>query len=59
MDRIIVKLQNIFSRELWEKKPLLVQRHLSNYNDGWFSTEELDKILENVSIIATRRMYKL
>lgn len=35
-------------RELWEKKPLLVKRHIPNYNDGWFSTAELDRILRKV-----------
>ncbi|KAH3856909.1 hypothetical protein DPMN_099504 [Dreissena polymorpha] len=36
-----------FFSELWEKKPLLVRRHIRNYNKGWFSTEELDRILHN------------
>lgn len=39
-----------FLRELWQKKPLLVRRHISHYNDGWFSTEELDRILEKEDI---------
>ncbi|CAH1264291.1 RIOX1 [Branchiostoma lanceolatum] len=39
-----VKKEKFFS-ELWEKKPLLVKRHLESYNDGWFSTEDLTKIL--------------
>ncbi|KAJ8309443.1 hypothetical protein KUTeg_014317 [Tegillarca granosa] len=34
-----------FFKELWERKPLLVKRHLAQYNDGWFSTAELDRIL--------------
>ena len=40
-----------FLRELWERKPLLVQRHMALYNDGWFSTAELDKILREVLIL--------
>lgn len=39
-----------FFNELWQKKPLLVRRHIRNYNDGWFSTQELDKILEKEHI---------
>ncbi|XP_066279326.1 bifunctional lysine-specific demethylase and histidyl-hydroxylase NO66 [Branchiostoma lanceolatum] len=39
-----VKKEKFFS-ELWEKKPLLVKRHLESYNDGWFTTEDLTKIL--------------
>jgi Cupin superfamily protein len=38
-----------FFREIWERKPLLIRRHDSNYNKGWFSTEELDHILREVS----------
>ncbi len=34
--------------ELFEKKPLLVKRHMPSYNDGWFSTAELDTILREV-----------
>ncbi|XP_078000237.1 bifunctional lysine-specific demethylase and histidyl-hydroxylase NO66-like isoform X2 [Glandiceps talaboti] len=39
-----VKPSTFFSN-LWEKKPLLVKRHSSSYNTGWFSTEELDRIV--------------
>lgn len=39
-----------FFKELWERKPLLVRRHLENYNDGWFSTAELDRILRQENI---------
>lgn len=39
-----------FFRELWEKKPLLVKRHMRQYNDGWFSTAELDRILREENI---------
>ena len=37
--------------ELWERKPLLVKRHMATYNDGWFSTAELDRILREVRIL--------
>lgn len=40
-----------FFREIWEKKPLLVRRHNAGYNDGWFSTSELDQILRNEKIM--------
>ncbi|KAK7504202.1 hypothetical protein BaRGS_00004506 [Batillaria attramentaria] len=39
-----------FFRELWEKKPLLVKRHMPNYNQGWFSTAEFDRILRQENI---------
>ena len=38
----------MFFRDLWQKKPLLVRRHIETYNDGWFSTKELDRILKQV-----------
>ncbi|GFS24760.1 bifunctional lysine-specific demethylase and histidyl-hydroxylase NO66-like [Elysia marginata] len=44
-----VKPDRFFS-ELWEKKPLLVKRHTSNYNRSWFSTAEFDKILRQENI---------
>ncbi|KAH9499620.1 Ribosomal oxygenase 1 [Bulinus truncatus] len=44
-----VKTDRFFA-ELWEKKPLLVKRHTSDYNKGWFSTAELDKILRQENI---------
>ncbi|ELT93889.1 hypothetical protein CAPTEDRAFT_153587 [Capitella teleta] len=37
-----------FFNELWEKKPLMVKRRNPNYNNGWFSTQELDRILREV-----------
>ncbi|KAI0233822.1 hypothetical protein LSAT2_015978 [Lamellibrachia satsuma] len=48
-----------FFNELWEKKPLLVKRHMPNYNDGWFSTAELDRVMreerlhfsENIDVV--------
>lgn len=39
-----------FFSELWEKKPLLVKRHTPDYNKGWFSTAEFDKILRQENI---------
>ncbi|OWF43534.1 ribosomal oxygenase 1-like [Mizuhopecten yessoensis] len=39
-----------FFKELWEKKPLLVKRHMKQYNDGWFSTAELDRILREENL---------
>lgn len=38
-----------YYREIWEKKPLLIRRHDSSHNKGWFSTEELDRVLREVS----------
>eukprot|EP00794_Sanderia_malayensis_P020471 gene20471-22487_t len=38
-----------FFRDVWEKKPLFIKRRQPAYNDGWFSTKELDSILrENI-----------
>jgi len=45
-----VKTERFFS-ELWEKKPLLVKRHTPDYNKGWFSTAEFDKILRQENIM--------
>ncbi|XP_046577340.1 bifunctional lysine-specific demethylase and histidyl-hydroxylase NO66-like [Haliotis rubra] len=39
-----------FFSELWERKPLLVKRHIPHYNDGWFTTSELDRILREENI---------
>ncbi|WAR18247.1 RIOX1-like protein [Mya arenaria] len=36
--------------KLWQKKPLLVRRRIHDYNDGWFSTQELDRILKEEHI---------
>ncbi|BFZ12280.1 hypothetical protein BsWGS_15319 [Bradybaena similaris] len=44
-----VKPDRFFS-ELWEKKPLLVKRHTPDYNRGWFSTAEFDKILRQENV---------
>jgi len=44
-----VKTERFFS-ELWEKKPLLVKRHTPDYNKGWFTTAEFDKILRQDNI---------
>ncbi|KAK3092611.1 hypothetical protein FSP39_004927 [Pinctada imbricata] len=45
-----------FHKELWEKKPLLVKRHMREYNNAWFSTVELDKILRERNIQFTRNI---
>ncbi|XP_048737323.1 ribosomal oxygenase 1-like isoform X2 [Ostrea edulis] len=45
-----------FFKELWERKPLLVQRHMTQYNDGWFSTAELDRILRNENVQFTTNL---
>jgi len=39
-----VKAGKFFS-DVWEQKPLLIKRHHLTYNDGWFSTNEMDDIL--------------
>ncbi|XP_020627821.1 bifunctional lysine-specific demethylase and histidyl-hydroxylase NO66-like isoform X2 [Orbicella faveolata] len=39
-----VKARKFFS-DVWEQKPLLIKRHHLTYNDGWFSTKEMDDIL--------------
>ncbi|XP_052768522.1 ribosomal oxygenase 1-like isoform X2 [Mya arenaria] len=39
-----------FFSQLWQKKPLLVRRRIHDYNDGWFSTQELDRILKEEHI---------
>ena len=36
--------------EVWERKPLYLGRHKPHYNDGWFSTSELDRILREVHV---------
>ena len=41
------------SRELWERKPLLLKRHRPYYNDGIFSSAELDQILREVQCFCT------
>ena len=46
--RLILDCCHLFFRDLWQKKPLLVRRHIETYNDGWFSTKELDRILKQV-----------
>ena len=35
-------------RELWEAKPLLIKRHNTKYNVGWFSSEEFSNIIRDV-----------
>ncbi|XP_036363178.1 ribosomal oxygenase 1 isoform X2 [Octopus sinensis] len=39
-----------FFTQMWERKPLVVRRHISDYYNGWFSTEELDSILRKENI---------
>jgi len=39
-----------FFSEIWEKKPLLLKRHIPDYNKGFFSTSEFDKILRQENI---------
>ncbi|XP_033115926.1 ribosomal oxygenase 1-like [Anneissia japonica] len=39
-----------FFKNLWERKPLLVKRHMPDYNSIWFSTEELNRILREEDI---------
>ena len=39
----------IFFSDLWEQKPLLIKRHQTEFNEGWFSTKELDDILREVT----------
>ena len=50
-DSIQLRISFVFCSELWEKKPLLVKRHMENYNDGWLSTAELDRILREVCVL--------
>ena len=40
-----------FCSEVWEKKPILLSRKSAMYNEGWFSCQELDKILSEVCIM--------
>ena len=35
--------------DVWETKPLLINRHDSSYNEGWFSTKDMDRILREVT----------
>jgi len=44
-------------RELWQKKPLLVRRKIPEYNEGWFSTQELDTILQKVGAHSRIQIY--
>ncbi|XP_041351839.1 ribosomal oxygenase 1-like isoform X2 [Gigantopelta aegis] len=45
-----------FFREMWERKPLLVKRHLPHYNQGLFSTSDLDGILRKENIQFTTNL---
>jgi hypothetical protein len=47
---VVVVVDDIASfREVWEQRPMVLQRHNSDYNDGWFSTQQLDSILRQVN----------
>ncbi|XP_071963683.1 ribosomal oxygenase 1-like [Antedon mediterranea] len=39
-----------FFKNLWERKPLLVKRHMPDYNSIWFSTDEFNRILREEDI---------
>ncbi len=36
-------------RDVWEKKPVVVHRNQEQYNNGWFSAQDLDTVLREVS----------
>lgn len=38
----------MFHSNIWEQRPLFLSRHKPRYNEGWFSTKELDRILREV-----------
>lgn len=48
---ISVKHTSLFFSDVWEQKPLLIKRHHLAYNDGWFSTKEMDDILRKVNMV--------
>ncbi|XP_072032390.1 ribosomal oxygenase 1-like [Amphiura filiformis] len=50
-----VKADNFFSH-LFERKPLLLRRHNPSYNEGLFSSAEMDKILRKNDIQFTRNV---
>ncbi|RLN86358.1 hypothetical protein BBJ28_00004568 [Nothophytophthora sp. Chile5] len=39
-----------FYENYWEKRPLAIKRHLPSYYDGWFSKDEIDRILKTHSL---------
>lgn len=43
----LLRFSSIY-REVWEQRPMVLRRHMPHYNDGWFSTQELDSILREV-----------
>jgi hypothetical protein len=47
--KCVVKLLSYFSG-LWENKPLLLKRHVHDYYDGIFSTDDLERILREVQL---------
>lgn len=42
-----IKLSGLNSK-IWEQRPLFLSRHKPQYNNGWFSTKQLDSILREV-----------
>ncbi|XP_076802755.1 ribosomal oxygenase 1-like isoform X1 [Clavelina lepadiformis] len=42
-------LKKFFSN-IWERKPLLVRRHISNYAEGLFSSDDLNTILNECNV---------
>ncbi|EQC33644.1 hypothetical protein SDRG_08748 [Saprolegnia diclina VS20] len=34
-----------FYANYWERKPLVIKRHFESYYDGWFSRDEIDRML--------------
>ncbi|XP_075555979.1 bifunctional lysine-specific demethylase and histidyl-hydroxylase NO66-like [Dermacentor variabilis] len=45
-----------FFRELWEKKPMLVRRHQSDFYQGLMSCNQLDRILRERSLFFTENI---
>ena len=43
-------LSKNFFANIWEKKPLLVLRHIKDYAEGLFSSEELNRILKENNV---------
>nr|CAB3265592.1 bifunctional lysine-specific demethylase and histidyl-hydroxylase NO66-like [Phallusia mammillata] len=41
---------NKFFSAIWERKPLLIRRHIPQYADGLFSTNELNRILTECNV---------
>uniref|UniRef100_A0A131XLL6 Bifunctional lysine-specific demethylase and histidyl-hydroxylase n=1 Tax=Hyalomma excavatum TaxID=257692 RepID=A0A131XLL6_9ACAR len=45
-----------FFRELWEKKPMLVRRHQSDFYQGLMSCDQLDRILRERTLFFTENI---